>query len=214
MELVIQIAMGVGLAACAGLRTWFPLLCLGLLARTGYMELGTAGAFLARTDLLIALSVATVVEFAGDKIPAVDHVLDAVGTFARPVAGALLTASVVTHIDPVASLVLGLIVGGGTALTVHTGKSILRAQSTAFAPLHAGAGNTALSFGEDVLTVLGVGLAVFVPLLAFGLALLLVLGAVRLAKRVMRRGYKLWGRVPLTKQTPILAKEDGASTPK
>jgi hypothetical protein len=161
------------------------------------VELGTTGAFLSRTDLLIALTIATVVEFAGDKIPAVDHVLDGIGTFARPVAGALLTASVVTHMDPVLSLVLGLIVGGGTALTVHTGKAMLRAQSTAFVPVHAGAGNTVLSFGEDVLTLFGVGLAVWIPLLAFGLALLLVLGSVRAAKRVVRRGQKLWGRVYL-----------------
>jgi hypothetical protein len=176
--------MGVSLAACAGLRAWLPLLCVGLLARSGYLHLNPAFAFLTRDDLLIVCGVATFLEFLGDKIPAVDNLLDAAGTFVRPVAGSLLAASVVTGVDPLLATVLGIILGGGTSLTLHLGKAATRAHSTATAPLHGGTANLALSFGEDVATAGGVGMALWLPLLAFVLVLVLAFLCVRALRRM------------------------------
>ena len=39
-ELVPSLALAIGLAACAGLHAWLPLLLTGLLARFEYLELG------------------------------------------------------------------------------------------------------------------------------------------------------------------------------
>ena len=48
--------------------------------------------------------VATAIEVIGDKIPAVDHALDVIGTPLRPLAGAVLAASVLgTVADPLTS---------------------------------------------------------------------------------------------------------------
>jgi hypothetical protein len=121
----------------------------------------------------------------------VDHFLDAIGTFARPIAGTLLAASVITHADPVMTTVLGLIVGGSTALTIHAGKAAVRAQSTAAAPLHGGTANMALSLGEDVISAAGVGLAVWVPVIAFVLAILAVAASVYLVRSALRHGARL-----------------------
>lgn len=167
MEILIQLCMGIGLAACSGLRAFLPCLVVGALSRANFIELGPAFGFLERTDCLIIFGLATVLEILGDKIVAVDHFLDSVGTLARPAAGTLLVSSMLVKTDPATALVLGLIAGGGTALTIHAGKSVTRAHSTAVAPLHLGAGNTFLSFIEDAVTGVGLFLSFFAPVFAF-----------------------------------------------
>lgn len=135
MDVALQLMTGVSLAACAGLRAWLPLFVTGLLGRAGVLPLDATFDLLTRTDALVIFGVATVLEVLGDKVVVVDHFLDAAGTFLRPVAGTVLAASVLTHLDPALSLALGLIVGGGTALTVHSGKAALRATGTTTAPV-------------------------------------------------------------------------------
>lgn len=195
MELAIQLMMGISLAACAGLRAWLPLLCVGLLTKVGYLTLHPTFAFLSRTDLLIIFGVATVLELLGDKIPALDNLLDSIGTIARPIAGTLLTASVITQTDPVMALVLGLILGGGTAFTIHTGKALTRVHSTALAPAHGGLGNMALSFGEDIASIGGIGLSVWLPILAFILALLALYLCIHTIRSAIHHGRKLLRRM-------------------
>ena len=85
-ELVPSVALGIGLAACAGLRAWLPLLLAGALARGGFIELGTSFRFIASNRALALFAVATLVEIIGDKFPAVDHTLDALSTILRPAA--------------------------------------------------------------------------------------------------------------------------------
>lgn len=190
MNVAIQVMMGVSLAACAGLRAWLPLLCVGLLAKYGVLPVHPAFEFLARTDVLIVFSVASVLELLGDKVVAIDNFLDAVGTVARPAAGTLVTASLFTSMDPAVSMMLGLVLGGGTALTIHSGKAAVRAHSTAASPLHLGAGNTALSVGEDIISIGGIGLAVWLPVVAFVLTLMAVCLCIWLISAVVRHGKK------------------------
>src|SRR5512143_4087062 len=104
--------LAVALAASAGLRAWLPLLLAGGLARAGVLDLGPSFQFLASNKALVLFGVATAIELVGDKVPAVDHVLDVIGTPLRPAAGALLAASVLgTVTDPMTSVVLGTAVG-------------------------------------------------------------------------------------------------------
>lgn len=174
MELGIQIAMGLSIAACAGLRAFLPLLVVGLLGRSGYLELNPAFAFLGRTDALIVFGLATLVELLADKVVVVDHFLDGIATFIRPVAGTILAGSLLTHLDPLPAVSLALVVGGTPALTVHAGKSIARYKASLLTPLHGGLGNTALSVGEDALSGLGLWLAVVAPVFAALFALVLL----------------------------------------
>jgi len=183
--LVPSLAMGIGLAACAGLRAWLPLLLAGLLARAGVLELGPSFRFIASNQALILFGVATVVEMLGDKIPAVDHTLDALSTVLRPAAGSLLAASVLWRVpDPLTALALG--VGGGgapapPALVPHAAKSALRAASTAFT---GGLANPLLSLLEDLAAVL---VFVFTIVLPVAVALVILLVAVLLVRRLSRR---------------------------
>jgi len=176
------VALGIGLAACAGLRAWLPLLLAGALARGGFIELGTSFRFIASNRALALFAVATLVEIIGDKVPAVDHTLDALSTILRPAAGALLAASVMWQIsDPLTAMALGVAVGAPSALVPHAAKSLLRAGSTA---LTGGLANPVLSLLEDVATVALFVLSVLVPVLvAAGLLLVAFLIVRRFARR-------------------------------
>ena len=190
-QIALQLMMGVSLAACAGLRTWLPLFCVGLLARFSHIPLNEHFAFLTGTPLLTILGVATIIEILGDKIVVVDNVLDSIGTFARPIAGAMVAASLINPQDPTWATILGVVLGGGTALTVHTAKALSRAQSTAAAPAHGGTVNFGLSVGEDLLSFGGVALAVWIPVIAFVLVLIILGVCVYLIRVALHHGKRL-----------------------
>lgn len=191
MSEMMQAMMGMSLAAGAGLRACLPLLCVGLLARFANLPLNPSAAFLKNDEVLVALGFLTLIEFVGDKVIAVDHLLDGIGTFARPVAGAILASSVPTKLDPTLAMGLGLLVGGGTAFTVHAGKAATRVKSSALSMFHLGSGNAALSFTEDVLVVVMMALTIISPWAAFGLALLLLIGSVLMVYLFIHTGKTL-----------------------
>jgi hypothetical protein len=176
------LAMAVALAACAGLRAWLPLLLAGILSRAGILELGPSYHFLSSTPALVLFALATLIEVVGDKFPAVDHALDVISTILRPLAGALLAASVLGRItDPRVSLVLGLVVGAPSALVPHTAKAGLRAVTTATT---AGLANPLLSLLEDAFTVVLFLIAMLVPVLV---AAALLVTAILIARRLVSR---------------------------
>ncbi len=184
MTWLIHIAMGIALAACAGLRAWLPLLIVGVLGRLGYLELQDGFTFLTSNGALLVLVTATVVEIIGDKVPTIDHLLDGIGTVLRPAAGTVLAASMFVNLDPLTALLLGLLAGGTTALTVHTWKAVVRTGVSALFPVHFGLGNTVLSLAEDALTAIAVALILFIPVIAL---LVAVVGTVLVVRFVYRR---------------------------
>ncbi len=181
-SLWVTIPLAIALAACTGIRAWLPLLLTGVVARLGWLQLGPGFNFLSDNRALVLFAVASLIEIAGDKFPAVDHALDVIGSVLRPAAGTLLAASVLGSVrDPLVALCLGLVIGAPTAALPHVAKSGLRALSTT---LTFGLANPVLSFIEDVATLLLFVLAVLVPLLAVAL---LVLVGLLLARRTQRR---------------------------
>jgi len=166
-EFLPTLALAIALASSAGLRAWLPLLLAGSLARLGVLDLGPSFQLLSSTKALVLFGVATVIELVGDKIPAVDHALDAIGTVLRPAAGAVLASSVLgTVTDPLAAVVLGTAVGAPSALIPHALKTALRIVSTG---VTGGIASPLLSFLEDALTVLVFILAVLLPVLVLAL---------------------------------------------
>lgn len=181
-EIVPSLALGIGLAACAGLRAWLPLLLLGGLARWGVVDLSPSFQFIASNRALVLFGAATLVEIAGDKIPAVDHALDALSTVLRPAAGSLLAASVLWSVsDPVTALALGVAVGAPSALVPHAAKSTLRVASTAFT---GGLANPILSLLEDAAALVLFVLTVVLPIVA---AALVAVTAFFVVRKLLRR---------------------------
>jgi uncharacterized protein DUF4126 len=181
-EVVPSLAMAIGLAACAGLRAWLPLFLSGALVRLGVIDVGESFRFLASDRALILFGVATLIEIAGDKVPAIDHALDALSTVLRPAAGSLLAAAVIGHVtDPLTATVLGIAVGAPMSLVPHAAKTTVRAVSTT---LTGGIANPFVSLLEDMAALVLFAFTVAVPLLV---ALALVIAGVVIARRLLRR---------------------------
>lgn len=161
--------LGVALASSCGLRAFLPLLLTGLLARfTDWVDLHDSFDWLTSTEALLALSLAALCELLADKVPGVDTLLNALQTPVRTAAGALIYASVAFELPGWVIALLALIIGGGTALSVHVAKSSTRLASSAAS---AGAASPVMSLFEDLACALGVVLAVAFAGIALVLAL-------------------------------------------
>ena len=171
MELAVQIAAGIGLASCAGLRAFLPLFVVGASARVGWVHLAEPFAWLDATPALVVLGTAVVAEVLADKVPLVDHVLDSVGLVVKPIAGTLVMASTLSATSPLAAIVLALILGMPAAAGVQLVKAKTRLVST-FATM--GAANPVQSFVEDAASFGGCVLCVLLPLVALGVILILI----------------------------------------
>lgn len=170
MDLLMGIFTAFGLSASAGLNAYIPLLIVGVIAHyTDWIRLNTPWDLLANPWVLIVLGVLVLIEMLADKVPAVNHINDAIQTFVRPAAGAIAfaaSADVITDIHPVLSLVAGLLVAG----SVHVAKSaVVRPLVTATT---GGAGNVPVSIAEDIFASVMSILAILVPVL---MAIILVL---------------------------------------
>ncbi|HEX7150670.1 MAG TPA: DUF4126 domain-containing protein [Thermoanaerobaculia bacterium] len=172
-ELTLALLLGVGLSASTGLNTFLPLLLLSAAAKFHVAGITLNGSFgwLASDTAIIILIVACILEIIADKVPAVDHFLDAVGTFGRPIAGGLAMASVLDGADPVVAAVVGLIVGSPISLGFHTLKAGTRVASSA---VTFGCANPVISIVEDIISLGLSVLAIFVPFLVPVAVLLLV----------------------------------------
>ncbi|RME06941.1 MAG: DUF4126 domain-containing protein [Anaerolineae bacterium] len=160
-----------GLSASAGLNAYIPLLVVALMARfTDWVELRSPWDTLSNPWVIGVLVVLSLVEFFADKIPAVNHINDAIQTFVRPVAGAIVFAASTSLVDmsPVLAMAAGLLVAG----TVHTAKAAaVRPMITATT---GGAANTPVSILEDVISTALSILAVVIPVLIAALVILML----------------------------------------
>jgi hypothetical protein len=186
--ILLAVLLGLGLSASTGLNTFLPLLLLSAAARfhIAGIELGGRFDWLSSDVAIIVLIIASIVEIIGDKIPAVDHFLDSIGTFVRPLAATVATASVLTGADvnPAVAAIVGLMIGAPTSLGFHTLKAGTRIASTATT---FGCANPILSLIEDVISFALTITAIFVPL-AVPLALALLIWLLwRAAKKIQAR---------------------------
>ena len=180
---VLPALLGLGLASATGLRTFLPLLMLALAARFEMfgVRLIDQMDWLVSWPAIAALATATVAEFAGDKVPAIDHGLNAIGYVTRPVAGAIAAGSVFWNVDPSAAAIAGLIVGAPAALAFNAAQTGVRVGSTATT---GGLGNPLVSLVEDVLAFLTVIIAFLAPILIPIVVIALIVVIYRLARRV------------------------------
>jgi hypothetical protein len=180
---LVSVLLGIGLSAACGFRIFVPFLLVGIAARTGHVTLGTSFSWMASTPALIALGVATVIEIAAYYVPWLDHLLDVVASPSAVVAGMIMTASVVTGLDPMLKWTLALIAGGGIsgtvqALTVGTRKVSFLTTG--------GLGNPVVSTIELLGSVFLTLLAIALPLLAFAVIAWALFFGVRHLLRLMR----------------------------
>lgn len=180
-EMVNALLTSAGLGIGAGINAYATLLVFGAMSRwRPGMFHGELADFFASTPVLITVGVLYAIEFIADKIPAIDHVWDAVHTFIRPVAGALVAWGAASHSVPKGALILATIIGGGAALTSHAAKATVRAASTVTT---AGTANPVLSVIEDLFAFVNAVIAVLFP----WLVLLFIAAAALVMVAILRR---------------------------
>jgi hypothetical protein len=176
VETLLGIALGLALAAACGFRVFVPLLALGAAQATGHLTLAPELSWVGTPPALLAFGVATVAEVVAYSVPWLDNLLDSIATPAAVVAGIVVTASVVTDIDPFWRWTLAVVAGGGLAGTVQSSTTVLRAASTGAT---GGLVNPLLATGELGGAVALSIAALVVPLVALVLVLLLLVLMVR-----------------------------------
>jgi len=143
----ISLVLGTGFSS--GLNLYATVATLGLLQKFGVIHLPGKLQVLSHPLVLGVALALYVVEFLADKIPYVDSVWQAVHTFIRPPAAALLAFSVTAAASEPWRWAAAML-AGGIALTSHGTKASARAAANMSPePLS----NWALSFGEDLLAV-------------------------------------------------------------
>jgi hypothetical protein len=154
------LSLGAGLSWASGLRLYLTVLLVGVFARLGIVHLPDTLSALSSGWVIGAAAVLSVVEFLADRIPAFDSLWDAVHTFIRIPAGALLAVGAVGHADP-ALLTVAALAGGTLAGSAHLAKAGTRALINLSPEPFS---NWVASSTEDVLVCVGLALALFVPL--------------------------------------------------
>src|SRR6266581_1998631 len=143
----LGLALGAGFSS--GLNLYATVATLGLLQRLGILHL-PAGLQALSHPWVLGIAIALyLVEFCADKIPYFDTFWDAIHTFIRPPAAALLAFAAAGAAPPEWRWGAALL-AGGVALTSHGTKASARAAvNTSPEPFS----NWILSFGEDLLAV-------------------------------------------------------------
>src|SRR5712691_2589267 len=158
-DFLSTLGFAMGSAWLSGINLYATVVTLGLLQRFHLVHLPGDLDFLQRLWVIILAGSLYLIEFAADKIPAVDSVWDAIHTFIRVPAGAVLAASAFTHFDPSVRFI-ALLAGGGVALSSHGTKAATRlAANTSPEPFS----NIALSVVEDIIAVSASFLMAFHP---------------------------------------------------
>jgi len=171
MDVASGLLTAFGLAASAGLNAYIPLLIVALLGRyTTWFTLNPPWDALTSWWVIGALAILTLIEFFADKAPAVNHANDAIQTFVRPAAGAILfaaSAGAVSDIHPIVAMIAGLLVAGG----VHTVKAA--AVRPAVTMTTGGAGNIPVSIAEDVVAFFLSLAAIILPIVVAALIIVI-----------------------------------------
>ena len=131
-DLVVPVALGIGLAAATGFRVFLPMLVMSAAAYAGYLPLGENFAWLGTPSALIMLGIAALAEILAYYIPGVDNLLDTLATPAAFAAGTLVAAAVITDLPPMLRWTTAVIAGGGVAGLTQSVTAVLRAKSTLF----------------------------------------------------------------------------------
>jgi hypothetical protein len=183
------VALIVAVSFAAGLNVYATVATLGLLAQADLVVLPAPIAMLSDWWVIGASLALFGVEFVADKIPVLDVFWQALQTFVRVPAGALLAWSATTGLSPTGQLIAGL-AGGAIALAAHGGKLAMRSAVT---PSPEPMSNIALSLAEDAVAIGLTWFATQYPYIAAGIAVTLVIAVavvIRAVWRAIRRTFK------------------------
>jgi len=163
MSFIETLAVGMGASWVSGINLYAAVATLGLLGRFADLKLPGDLEVVTNWWVIGVALVLFVIEFIADKIQLVDSLWDIIHTFIRIPAGAVLAATAFGDFDRRVQ-VIALMLGGGLALSSHGTKAATRALvNTSPEPVS----NIVVSLSEDILAVVTMVAAVFLPIVLF-----------------------------------------------
>ena len=195
-EQLASLGLAAGVSVASGLRVYATIAVLGILDRLGVLQLPPGLEALSHPVIIAIAGVLYLAEFVADKVPAFDTVWDAIHTFVRIPAAAVLAFAMLGDVAEPWRTGAALL-GGTVALSAHGLKAGTRLAANASPePVS----NWILSFGEDAATVGILWMATSHPILSLLVAAAVVIAAVLSIRWILRtlRGLVRPRRVPGT----------------
>lgn len=187
-----QMLQGVVLASllawASGMRLYFVVFSIGMAGYFGYVDLPPGLAVLQHSWVIGAAGFLLVMEFLVDKVPGIDSVWDALHTFIRIPAGALLAAGATGDSLSALTVAAGLLGGtitAGTHFTKAGGRAMLNTSPEPFS-------NWSASSAEDAMVFAGIWIAYLYPVVFLAALALFIVLVVWLLPKFWRGVEALW----------------------
>jgi hypothetical protein len=191
MNLISTIALAMGASWTSGINLYASVATLGLLSRFAGLQLPGELGVVTNWWVIGIASALYCVEFFADKVPWIDSTWDLIHTFIRVPAGAILAAAAFGDFDR-SIQAIAVLLGGGLALSSHGTKAATRALlNTSPEPVS----NVVASILEDILAVLSITAAVFLPFVLFGIVAIGLLVSYLVLPRILRFFKRVWRSV-------------------
>jgi hypothetical protein len=196
MEISALMTLALGAAWASGLNLYAAAATLGILGVTGQLDLPPDMQILAHPAMIGVAAALYCVEFFTDKLPGIDSTWDAIHTFIRIPAGAVMAAMAIGEVG-FGAQALAFLLGGGVAAATHAVKAGSRMViNTSPEPFS----NWGASVTEDTLAIGGISLAVFYPVGFLVLFACFGAFAIWVLPKIVRGIKGLWQRLRGVKQ--------------
>ena len=185
--ILTNIALGIGLSACAGFRVFIPMLAGAIAAHFNVIDLPKDMQWLSSWPAIIALGTAAIAEIGAYYVPFIDNILDTIAAPLSVAAGTLLATSIlpVQDLDAPMRWGIGLLAGGAAAGTIQLGTGLLRLLSS---KATVGAGNAEVATTENAAAIGGSVLVFVIPIfIAIVLIVLVVWILYKIVERLSRK---------------------------
>ena len=183
-ETIQALALMLGASWASGINLYAAILVLGILGNTGYADLPEGLALLENPLVLGVAGIMYFIEFFADKTPGVDSGWDAIHTFIRIPAGAMMAVGAVDGLEVNQAVILAAaLLGGGVAATSHFTKAGTRLMiNTSPEPVT----NWVASFIEDIAVIGGLWAALTYPWLFIAMFIAFMLLSIWLLPKIWR----------------------------
>jgi hypothetical protein len=184
MGTIEALSLAMGAAWTSGINLYATVAALGIAGRSEMIQLPPELQLLTHPAVIAVACIMYLIEFFADKVPYVDSGWDALHTFIRVPAGAILAAKSLGDMNP--ALELAAVLAGGTvALAAHGTKATMRlAINTSPEPFS----NWTASVSEDVAVLGSIWLIFNHPILMLLLVLSFLAMVVWLVPKLYRLG--------------------------
>jgi hypothetical protein len=152
----------IALSFAAGLNVYATVCSLGVMARLHWIVLPGELGVLAHTGIIAVSGAMFIGEFFADKIPGFDLLWNALHTFIRIPAAALMAYAASSHLSPAQQLLV-TVLGGAIAAIAHSSKTAARIAVT---PSPEPLSNIGLSSAEDAVAIALTWIATHHPIAA------------------------------------------------